>query len=400
MSRTHAELHALLTQKLRSQGYGDVRATYERRRHLYVDLDDLISVGFLSLPVVVAGVQVSLRTLCPQDWLLLRHRASTAMSDRAWREWLLSTSIWMVGGQVLHGDSNAAVHVHRCLKEVPASVLTTLHALYGHLHDRYLTAVTRLESYCYEDASRALWRMAGKSSDGLRAYSGEAGIRNLGLNAVQRAWISYNDMEDDRLLWQREWAAAKMVASATSPKGVQKLSRRDETEQQSEDQRRAEVILRTSGELAQVDGVEVIRHQARTASELDDQMTSYLRGEKDLHDEVVEDYRRRIREGMERQREQHLRRMEEANALYPETGVTAMVSYGQPAPRTGNQHTHTVHDESNVQALYDKYLKPEAVPGQVKIGRDGAPTINQAPRESKPQELDLASRKPTLDGVR
>lgn len=399
MSRSHAELHNQLTRALREQGYGDVRASYERRRHLYVDLDELIGIGFLSLPVVISGIQVSLRTLCPQDWILLRHRASTAMSDRTWREWLLASSVWMVGGQVVHGDANTAVHVHRCLREIPSSVITTLYALYGHLHDRYLVAVSRLEAYCYEDASRALWRMAGRSSGGLLSYSGEAGVKNLGLNTIQRAWISYNDMEDDRLLWQREWAAAKMVASATSPKGVKKLSRRDEAEQQSEDQRRAEVILRASGELMTVGQYEVVRHQARTASELDEQMAAYLRGERDFHDEVIEDYRRRIREGMARQRELHERRMAEVNSLFPEAGVTASVTYGQAEVTKEVRRVHTIVDESNTQSLYEKYIAPNVEAGQVEIRRDGTPAIVPA-NKSNPQKLDLAGRKPTLDEVR
>ena len=341
----------------------------------------MLTPGFLSQQVEVAGVQIAMKTLFPGEMFLLRNRAGVNAVSRDWLEWMVSTSIWMMDGQVLLGDVNAPAMVRRALRAFPQSALDKLYSVFTSLHNRVQKALTRVESYCYEDFGRAAWRMGGRTSpDG-----GIPGVSAYGMNYVQRLWVAYNLAEDDRQAWNLEWAAAKLIASASSPKGVKKLNQKDDSDRNLEESRRKTVIQRayydaTGHQVGEENGMVVYR--AVSPEELSDEMTRWARGERDLHDQVIESYKAKIREKHEHDQRAHEVRMREVTALQEEalaSGVAPLVGYtleqlrelrgatGSPLQRRSSTvATSTGHDR-----LYDKYVAKEIPAGGLTDGGKG-----------------------------
>lgn len=302
----------------------DTRDEATRRRPIYADLEELVVPGFLSQQVTVAGVRLGLRSLSPGDYTLLRGRIGEQSSVKSWKEWVVATSVWMVNGQTLFGDANAAVPVKSVLTSLPLSALDILFSVHVALHNRVASALRRLEAYCYEDHSRLLWRMVGRKSPARDDVAGVPGVSTTGMNHAQRLWVAFNIAEDDRHVWQQEWAAAKLTASASSPKGIRKLNQRDESERKLEAEQRQRAIARvyheaTGHQVGEESGV--VMRRSVTPEELVDEMSRWVRGEKDWHDQVIGAYKDKIREKHESDRVRHEARMREVEELSSEVGA-------------------------------------------------------------------------------
>jgi uncharacterized protein YbjQ (UPF0145 family) len=347
-----------------------------KRRAIYDDVEGMLVPGFLSQPVSVSGVTLAMKTLFPGEMFLLRNRIGFQMTDRAWREWAVATSVWMIDGQVLLGDVNAPVKVREALKGLPKHALDMLFSVFTSLHNRVQRALTRVEAYCYEDFGRAQWRMVGRESPASDGVAGVPGIAAYGMNHVQRLWTAYNLAEDDRQAWNLEWAASKLVASASSPKGVRKLNQKDDAERNLEEERRKGVIGRTYYEasgrrVGEESGMVVYR--AVSPEELTDEMNRWARGERDLHDQVIESYKARIREKHEQDRAAHEARMRAVAALQEEAeavGATPLVGYTLEQLRalrgdaaTSRRRGSSVATASSASRLYDKYVSKDIVAG-------------------------------------
>lgn len=370
------------------------------RRPIYTDVEELITTGFLAQTVEVAGITMAMRTFCPSDGILLRHRVGLNVTERTWREWIVSTSVWMIDGQVLLGDPNAASVVRQHLRSLSKGTIGTLFSIYTSLHNRLTTALARTEAFCYEEISRATWRMVGR-----RLMSGHApdGLsHSLGMNHVQRMWAAYNEAEDVRIQWAQEWAAAKLVASAQSPKGVRRLNQREESDRKLEDERRHRIIAMTyhkatGKHVEDQSGYVVFR--SVTSEELVEEMNRTLRGEKDFHDQVIDAYKSAIRERQEKARSDHDARM---NALSDaeEVGVSGaapLVGYTIEQIRAlhGNEPrrgTTRVVDSAEPTRVYSKIVENEVPVGAMGDGGKGF----AMPKPTMSLAEAVASRRPLL----
>lgn len=354
----------------------------DNRHRIYMDVEGLITPGFLSQQVVVSGIQIAMKSLSPGEMFLLHNRVGLEASSRDWSEWMIASSVWMVGGQVLIGDVNAPVVVRGMLETFPKSALDKLHSVFTALHNRVQKALSRVEAYCYEDYGRANWRMLGRGSPARDDIAGVPGVSSLGLNHVQRLWVAYNLAEDDRAAWNLEWAAAKLIASAASPKGVKKLNQKDDADRSLEESRRKTVIQRSYYEatglrVGEESGMVVYR--AVSPEELADEMNRWAHGERDAHDKVIESYKAKIRERHEQDRAAHEARMQELANLQEEAaeaGIAPLVGYtieqlrelrgasGAPLQRRGTP----VATSSGTDRLYDKYVASEIPVGGLTDG--------------------------------
>lgn len=383
----------------------DARAESDSRRAIYADLEELLIPGFLAQEVSLGGAELSLRTLFPSEASMMRHRVGLHGTARSWREWAVACSVWVLDGQVLLADPNAALSVRGAVRSVPQGALDALFSVYTTLHNRVRTALSRLEAFCYEDHSRGLWRMVGRGNPSVAA--GVPGVSALGMNHVQRLWVAYNLAEDDRVQWYAEWAAAKLVASAQAPKGIKKLNARDDGERKLEDERRQRVISdafheatgRRVGEQSRV-----VLHRAVTPDELSAEMERWVRGEKDQHDLVIDAYKDQIRVRQEADRRRHEERMRSLDDLVGAgVGVAASASLMALTPEqlrefqtsrgASPQGGRSIVDGSNAARLYDKYVASPVVPGG--IGADGRP-VALPPRPSSLND-EVAARRPRLD---
>lgn len=335
----------------------------EKRRPLYEDVEALVNPGFLAHSFSIRGVSYSLRTLTPGDVIVLRHRVPKNASDRVWKEWVLATCIWMVDGQVLFEHPEAVLTVRKSLRTLRPSGLDILWGILQGLLNRVSASIPKIEPYCYEYYSRAIWKFCGRQTPVQDNFIGIPGVSRLGTNLVQRLWISYNLAEDDRLSDQQRWTEAKLVASAQSPKGVKQLNQSDETRWNQELARRRRLQDRLYyNEIGWREDHKKLVFEPHSADELVEQMRRWTSGEKDLHDVIVDAWKDRVRDGISQteQKQQQLaaeraelrEKAEDAGA--PIVGYTIDQIQGlvKNKPRTVIERTPNT-------VLYDKYLREE-----------------------------------------
>jgi len=352
------------------------KTTLEHRSSFYDDVETLIQAGFLCHTVSIHGVNFGLRSLSPGDLFLLQARTAGELGD--WETWTLATSIWMVNGVNLLTESHAPVRMFETLNRIPRVSRDILFSTAMGLFARQRRAINAVEPYCYENISRFKWKGYNGHTPG--SYSGVPGGERLGLNYVQQMWAVFNEIEDRRQQDESMWEGFKLVASASSPKGIKKIAQKEAQMKQSEDDRRQAVrdrffyisigVLLPDGQAKDVTSPYI--SFSKTPDELSQEMHNWVTGKEDQHDKVVTDYKRRViekyqAEKAEREnRQQALRaRLDEQQALggemeRPLVGYTAMqlaeILKGRGQGRPGVRRVFET-DRDDRDYLYDKYLE-------------------------------------------
>lgn len=362
----------------------------EARHVLYHDVEQLIDMGFLSTTIRVGGTLLALRSLGPGDQFLLQHRVGPKATQVEMQLWTIASATWMVNGMNLLEEPHAAVAVYKALQKVPKNTRNVLFSQVTGLYSRMGRALSRTEAYCYEPYSRAKWNLCGRQSPARDDYAGVPGVSRLGLNYVQRMWLAFNMGEDQRTDHRWQWQAAKMVASATSPKGVKKLNAADDRLQKQEEDRRRRVISKmvdlvlwgdqpqddqdpwvvlVEGKPVQVMPVK----RAQTPEELEDEMRRWVAGERDWHDIVVDTYKARIKAQFESEKRERESALSEVQNNPGVTGGTALVGYTldqirevRPDLFQGSKtQAKRVFDAQTPSIVYQRYVKEDVQPGRL-----------------------------------
>lgn len=314
--------------------------TWDQRKVYYEEVEALLLRGFLSCYVDLPEVRVGFRSLGPSDLSLLRYRADVLTSDLVWKSWVVAEAVWIIGGQIVLEDYNMSAKLQPFFAQLPKDILNTVYQEVTALHSKGEGALDAAESFCYEDHSRRLWKSFGGRFNGGAGASGIPGAGRIPLNSVQKLWIYFNTVEDEREQEIKDWNNAKLIVSAQNPKAGRSLNARERSILRRERNRRQEAqdrfyytregVLDEDGKLR---GQAVILKASKTVEELQDEFHRWREGDKDFHDEVVESYKRKIREGMEQQRREmaFLRQEIERRALAAEedteTRRSALVGY-------------------------------------------------------------------------
>lgn len=331
----------------------------------------------------------------------------------------------MANGALLLEDPTAVHQIHSIVRTFPRGIVDILFSIILGLFNRAGTALVRTEAYCYEPYSRVLWRMMGRQVPTQAGITGIPGVSRLGMNHVQRLWVAHNTAEDDRDVVLREWQAAKLIASAMSPKGIRKINEADDRLHEKEERRRREVAERMVhqvlyGEefqaetamrvLVQGQFVEVpVVKTARSDDELEEQFRSWVAGEKDWHDIVVDTYKAKIAELFNRENRERSSLLDEMDreggvtgGIETEEGRPTLVGYTpnqlkdiRPDLLTNNKPgARRVYDGAAPSNLYQKYVAQEASPGRLRAGEHGVYELPATPPSSLQEQV--VGRQPRL----
>lgn len=394
--------------------------TKEQRGPMYRDLERLISPGFMTTTVRVGGIPLGIRSLGPNDLDLLRSVAQE--SGEEWTSWLIAASVWMIDGHYLLGDYPAPMRsMFDWVKRSNRGTIRALFSVVASFFARYRKANRLLESYLYEDSSRRRWASA-RTLNTYLMEGGFPGANRIGMNPYQEVWIDWNQREDTRQNDEYSWELTKVLVSVQSNKYAKKLDSRDKARLDREKERRSSVqdqayylwngtLDEKGNRLDEQDSRKVF--QPRTNEELAEEMRRWVAGEKDFHDQVIDDYMNRVKSEYERreaEREQMLREAAERRArqeqeqgfsapplvaLTPEQ-VANLVQTGRPAG------ARFIHEADPVSRLYNRYVRDLPDPGKLRVvGNRVVPYTESSTegKEPKPSLDDLiANRKPSFDG--
>jgi hypothetical protein len=319
---------------------------------------------------------------------MLRHRAHNLTHDE-WQSVAIATSIWMAKGYNLLDEDNAIPMMAKSIRTLPPNVRSILFNEVGALFDRVNDAIDAVESYAYEKSSRYKWRSLGGQP--FNSHNGLKG--NIGTNHVQRMWTFFNMIEDQRIADDVYWDGVKFTTSAHSAKGVKKADDRDKQHRKEEQDRRQRVqdtfFYVVKGVIKKPDS-DVKSDQnlngKKTSDDLAEEMRRWVAGEADWHDDIVNNYKRKVSENYERHKQEAAERAailasaREDDSEQPQS----MVAY------TPEQLADILKDRGHGVAgvrqvgsgpgavrehLYTKFLGRDADSGVLKVTPDGQMAI-------------------------
>jgi hypothetical protein len=107
-------------------------------------------------------------------------------------------------------------------------------------------------------------------------------------------WTYLNRVEDQQQSYLDDYALAKFMVSPHAPKEIQKRDQKDR--KRLEELRKFKKKTHEGRKAAFGDGENQVKFSAESAEELLAQMEQSLRGEKDYHDLVIEEHKRKVRQ--------------------------------------------------------------------------------------------------------
>lgn len=312
------------------------RTTTEQRHRFYEDVELLLQPGFLTHSVVVGGVRLHLRSLGTGDLFMLRARTEGA-NNYEWHLWVVASAVWMIDGRAVLGQDEVVPFLADYLRKIPRIALDILFTVVLGLWVRLSDAVEAVEVYCFELASRYKWKTMG--APGLQ-LSGVPGAAALGLNAVQRIWVAYNEMEDTKRGEETAWEGFKLVASSNAPKAIKKLDTRDSRRREREKTEREQRLdlfyywkLGVVDKKGLVEGTDGSMHRiqgTKSVEDLEEEMRRWVTEDYDLHDRIVAEYKAKIRAKHEQEQVEREARRQELQRKREELGWESGTFRPQP----------------------------------------------------------------------
>jgi hypothetical protein len=148
------------------------------------------------------------------------------------------------------------------------------------------------------------------------SLTGVAGTQLLGLNTYQKFWMATNSYEDLRIQREIDWDYAKFIGSCSNPKGVQKVDNSDKARRKAEEEERE--LIRRGG----IRDGDTIRIAANSVDDLMHQMEQTMKGEKDWHDNTIDDHEKKLREDYARKKAEYTKIVASNHAeIYPTTSL-------------------------------------------------------------------------------
>lgn len=374
--------------------------TSEDRRHFYEDLERLLTPGFIHHPVMVNGARLVLRNPTRADLFLTNARADSP-DTAEWQQWWVASCVWLVNGQNILGEPQAAYLVYQELRHLPVkSFIKIFWTLMG-LRNRFTRALRALESFCFESFSRQKWHSLNGHSLASEETTGVPGTSKLGGNIAQQLWVAYNVLEDARLQDERQWLMlrATMSPHLTKKSWNQILSTDKSTNRRRNDDRQREQDLFYYRSIRALEWDEDFvdlqgpaRFKRKSVKDLQGEFYRWVAGEKDEHDLAVEAHKRRIRQGFIRAQKRREARQKKVQELFAgQSGVTSRVKMMGYTPeqlaellekrRPGQKNVAQIHDPSKSEYLYGKYMEEDPSVGALEV-RDGVLHVHEDRRET------------------
>jgi hypothetical protein len=278
-----------------------------------------------------------------------------------------------------------------------------------------------LESYLYEEESRKMWKSA-KVNPQLVLMGAYPGAERIGTNSYQNVWFDWNQYEDNRIEDESSWNYTKVLVSAQAPKGAKKLDAKDKARLEREKTRRTEVqdrayykwlgVIGEDDKVTDVDSnMEVF--QPRSAHELVEEMRRWVAGEKDFHDQVIDDYKNRVKQQVEDREADQQRVLEEAHTRRKAEELAvgfarpSLVAYtpeqlSKLVPERAKPGAKFIIESNPVARTYNRYLRDNPDSGSLKVEAGRVVVYSEPSSEEEPPPPSLndliSGRKPNFNG--
>lgn len=360
----------------------------------YYGVRQQIERGYLPLIITTSDCHIRLKSPDDKDF----EWSSEVSHKTPWKQDLAIISACVVS---INGDNlreSDRYDVLRYLEDI--SVAAKRHIfirLIRHI-DEARASYEYLEPFCYEEQSRYLWK-SWKANQRFSNY------RFGRLSPMQVNWVLWNETEDDRISQKEEWDRTFFSASAMNssvPKIKEKWTNADKQEQEY---RENLMESARSGNLNKVEEIKETVRKKKTYDDLRGEMTSWVKGEEDEHDRIVNEYkeamRRQIRETQERVVKMAIERQNrqrEISELENRTQPIVALTEEQVRELLSKRERSGVISLGNEGAdrVIDRYLLADEDKGSLEVSEEGdhLKPVNSSVNGNIMEQI--AGRKPTL----
>lgn len=257
----------------------------------YTQLEEMLFRGFLTSSVMVGSIPVILKTLNQRERSLISlYCAGGTEQERL--AYLLAFSTFLFNRVNVLGsrDEHIGILVPEYAK-LPSTVHKELLQHLSVLNTRAARLLKSVRAYTYGSESSQNWNLFKNLALCDTRCTGIQGTENMGMNTHQSLWKYYHEMDSVDDNFQRDWSLAKFMTSVHSSKGVQKLDQKDRQNKEDELARRRAAYL-SQGKDSLGDKREIWVSED-SPSELLDQIERTMAGQKDFHDQVIEEHERK-----------------------------------------------------------------------------------------------------------
>lgn len=285
----------------------------------YAILENLVFQGFDVIGLGLPGKsRLMLKTVNPREEALMRHRSGVDSVNIQKGMYMAYATYLVDGRNALAGNRESALDsLEAFYGSLPIGLVDYLLDAVLQLQARGYEAAKLLEGFAYSHRSRTIWRSVRRSGVNSDAITGIPGTGTLGLNQIQEAWVSYNEMLDSEEHDAEEMSHSVFIASASNPDGVKKASRQMEAKRRNSRELRDELALFGSNENRNII-LNLFDHSRAgwapkivTNDDLIKELNKQMQGVKDKHDLFFEETyaeRRRLAEEEEELRASEARR--------------------------------------------------------------------------------------------
>jgi hypothetical protein len=348
----------------------------------------------------------SLSTTAFQKFIL-----RAAGDEGNWMRHHVAHSITMVNGYAINqNEINAAHHLFmQWIRHIRIEYIQVLHTYVMGLRKREGRANRITHAYCQESYSRANWRTHPI---------------DRGVNTTQRLWVAYNRNADAYDEDMKEWQHTRSICGSMSSKAAKSLKKSTDTwARRREDQKRKSIeeavnwiisgeredqeplTVTVNGQTLTVPKV----HASQTVDEMQEELMRAVRGEKDYHDHLVNQYKDYHRAKIEAARGERQEAVDKARKAGEERGIsgkTTIVGYTPAQLAEINPEVQRPSPVRHSQATpeqdrFNQYLDTSVGVGW--IGADGRPEKAEPPTpEGAPEgaaeslQDKIRNRKPRL----
>lgn len=284
---------------------------------VYRDVVQLINRGFLTVVADIGTIPFVFKSLNQHEMDLVRLLSGfdddqRVLPPRFWDLFLSYMVLFIDGHNVLVERRKWVSQIADTFRDMPNAARVRLIRQLSLLNRRAANATVLVEAYAMESYSRWKWAQTRGLDLTSPTLTGIEGTDKIGLSYGQLTWRAINYYEDLRNQHDSEWENAKFIGGCFAGKGIQKIQNQDRQRRQKEREEkinRKDQLLRhiLLGDPLEEDkrygGAQVVV-VASTVEELADQVQRSLRGEKDWHDQVIDEYENNIRTNVQKRQEQ------------------------------------------------------------------------------------------------
>jgi hypothetical protein len=313
----------------------------------YTSVEEILFRGFLTLPATIGGVPVVFKSLnqIEQDLIDLCsfYDQDEDLTHKKAVLFLAYSTFFFKEINTLSGREDSLPVLIQSYNELPKPALDRLLKGLQILNSKTYDLVPQIQAYSYGAMSRQNWFAYRNCPLNSPSVTGIQGTDGLGLNYHQRLWVYFNSVEDIQEDYERDWSLAKFQASVHNHKGVKKIDQSDRQSKREISDKREKIYLGRGKDII-LSGSSEIRISEESTDELLAQMKRAISGQKDLHDLIVEEHERKVKEKFLKEREDRLQR----KRTYAESRAKL------PVP---DSHSYAVYDEKELELAIQEQNK-------------------------------------------